>query len=39
MKRIFAKLAYLFNWLFSEKVLEAINEGSTYEEVDEIAKR
>lgn len=39
MKRILAKINYWFNWLFSEKVLEAINEGKTYEEVDEIAKQ
>lgn len=39
MKSIFKKLNYWFNWLFSKKVLDAINEGRTYEEVDEIAKR
>lgn len=39
MKKFFAKLNYWFNWLFSKKVLEAINDGLTYEEVDEIAKQ
>lgn len=31
-------IKYWFNWLFSKKVLEAINNGLTYEEVDRIAK-
>lgn len=32
------KLRYWFNWLFSRKVLEAINQGLSYEEVDKIAR-
>lgn len=39
MKGILKKLDYWFNWLFSKKVLDAINDGRTYEEVNEIAKR
>lgn len=39
MKKIFAKLNYWINWLFSKKVLNAINAGLTYEEVDKIAKQ
>lgn len=39
MKKLLAKLNYWFNWLFSTKVLDAINEGRTYEEVDEIARQ
>ena len=31
-------LNYWFNWLFSKKVLEAINDGCTYDEVDRIAR-
>ena len=34
MKRII----YLLNWLFADNVLEAINNGATYEEVERIAK-
>lgn len=39
MKKIIAKFKYWFNWIFGKKVLEAINNGSTYEEVEEIAKK
>lgn len=39
MKKFFAKLNYWFTWLFSRNVLNAINEGQTYEEVDEIARK
>lgn len=38
MKKLFKKLGYWFNWLFDRKVLEAINDGCTYDEVDKIAK-
>jgi hypothetical protein len=31
-------LEYLLNWLFNPKILEAINTGATYEEVERIAK-
>ena len=31
-------LEYWFNWLFADNVLEAINNGATYDEVDRIAK-
>lgn len=33
-----ARFIYWFNWIFSKKVLEAINNGATYEEVERIAK-
>lgn len=33
-----AFITYWFNWLFSKKVLEAINNGLPYDEVDRIAK-
>lgn len=36
MKKIFSKIKYWFTWLFSKNVLEAINNGATYEEVDNI---
>ena len=31
-------IIYVFNWLFADNVLEAINNGATYEEVKRIAK-
>ena len=31
-------LEYWLNWLFNPKILEAINNGATYDEVDRIAK-
>lgn len=34
MKRI----TYIINWLFSKKVLEAINNGLSYDQVERIAK-
>lgn len=33
------KLIHLINWLFSREVLEAINNGSSYEEVKSIAEK
>lgn len=36
--KILTTLTYYLNWLFSPKVLEAINNGLTYEEVKRIAK-
>ena len=36
--KILNTITYYLNWLFNPKVLEAINNGSTYEEVDRIAK-
>lgn len=33
-----ARFNYWFNWIFSKKVLEAINNGATFEEVERIAK-
>lgn len=38
MKKFIKKLNYWFNWLFSSKVLDAINAGLPYEEVDRIAR-
>ena len=38
MKTIINKLTEIFNWLASDKVLDAINDGKTYEEVCAIAK-
>lgn len=35
--KIKAWFNYWFNWLFGRDVLEAINNGATYEEVDAIA--
>lgn len=37
MKQVFAKIKYWLAWYFSKDVLEAINNGATYEEVDNIA--
>lgn len=39
MKKIIAKLNYWFAWLYSKKVLNAINDGLTYDEVDAIARQ
>lgn len=36
--KLLTKINYWLNWLFSPKVLEAINNGATYDEVDRIAK-
>lgn len=36
--KILTTLTYYLNWLFNPKVLEAINNGLSYEEVDRIAK-
>lgn len=36
--KLFAKIKYLCAWFFSKKVLDAINDGLTYEEVDAIAR-
>lgn len=36
--KILNTLTYYLNWLFSRKILEAINNGLTYEEVERIAK-
>lgn len=33
-----AFITYWFNWIFDKNVLEAINNGATYEDVDRIAK-
>lgn len=38
MKKLIKKFNYWFNWLFSGKVLDAINAGLPYEEVDSIAR-
>lgn len=42
MKKLITKLVkkfnYWFNWLFSAKVLDAINAGLPFEEVDRIAR-
>lgn len=40
MKKLWIKIKEWFVWLTSRRVLEAINnEGMTYEEVCEVAKR
>ena len=40
MKKLWQKISEWFVWLTSDAVLEAINnEGMTYEEVCEVAKR
>lgn len=36
--KLFAKIKYWCAWLFSKKVLGAINDGLSYEEVDAIAR-
>lgn len=38
IKKIGKKLNYWFNWFCSKKVLDAINAGLPYEEVDRIAR-
>lgn len=38
MKKVIKKIKYWCAWLFSRKVLDAINDGRSYEEVDRIAK-
>lgn len=35
---IIKTIKYWFAWLFSRRVLDAINDGLTYEEVDKIAR-
>ena len=32
-------ITYLINWLFAREVLDAINNGASYEEVEQIAHR
>ncbi len=39
IKKITFKFNYWFAWLCSKKVLEAINDGRPYEEVDAIARQ
>lgn len=39
MKKTFTKIKEVFIWLFSREVLEAINEGKPYEEVEQIVKK
>ena len=38
IKKFVEKFNDWFNWLFSAKVLDAINAGLPYEEVDRIAR-
>lgn len=38
MKKTFIKIKEVFIWLFSREVIEAINEGKPYEEVEQIVK-
>lgn len=38
MKKIIGRFNYWFNWLFSGKVLDSINAGLSYDEVDRIAR-
>ena len=38
MKKLLRKLNEWFTWLTSDKVLEAINNGATYEQVEAIVE-
>jgi len=39
MKKLIRKIKEWFVWLTSRKVIDAINNGATYEEVEEIVKQ
>lgn len=39
IKKIINKIKEQITWFMSPKVLEAINSGATYEEIDEIVKQ
>ena len=39
MKKIFRKIREWFVWLTSKRVLDAINSGATYDEVEEIVEQ
>lgn len=39
MKKLIRKIKEWFVWLTSRKVMDAINNGATYEEVEEIVKQ
>lgn len=39
MKKLIYKIKEWFVWLMSRKVMDAINNGATYEEVEEIVKQ
>lgn len=38
-KRIYYKIRRFCRWIFDREILEAINAGATYEEVEAIARR
>jgi hypothetical protein len=38
MKKLFRKIEEIITWFMSKRVLEAINNGATREEVEEIVK-
>lgn len=38
MKKIIKKIKIGFTWAFSKKVLQAINDGASYEEVERLVK-
>lgn len=38
MKKLFKKIKEIITWFMSKRVLEAINNGATREEVEEIVK-
>jgi hypothetical protein len=39
MKKLFKKVIEWITWLFSRNVLDAINNGATYEEVEQIVDK
>ena len=38
MKKLISQIKELFAWLFSSRVGEAINNGASYEEVEQIVR-
>lgn len=39
MKKMFKKIKEFITWFMSKKVLDAINNGATYEEVEDIVEQ
>lgn len=39
MKKLFYKIRRAYRWIFSREILNAINDGATFEEVEKIARR
>lgn len=39
MKKLFYKIRRAFRWMFSREILDAINAGATFEEVEKIARK